>query len=254
MLKINTAYMTRILLLDDNDAVATGATVSYIIVDESHNIHGSGTMTEDTTNTGIYYVSWTPNAAGTWTIKITCSNPARGISLEYQVGGGVEQDIYDEMPRIVCKMDFWSNQDNVVTLTAGGETGTVSLPDVVVAGIPANTTIIRVVALLKIGLIRDTSGSDNNVDVATGHVEVQKGGSGGYVTAIDIPNSSWSIIVANSSERGGDGIIGDNDLGPNGENKVDGNGTYNFQFDDIGAIGDLELHDVLVGLRIFFTV
>lgn len=156
---------------------------------------------------------------------------------------------------LVHKMDFWSNQDDLVILTAGGESGVVALPDVIVDKLPIGVTIIKVVALIKIGLIRDTSTSDNAIDVATGHVEVQKGGSGGYVTAIDIPDNSWSVIIANSNERGGDGIAGDNDLGPLGLNKVDGNGTYNLQFDDIGVDGNnLELHDVLVGLRIHFTV
>jgi hypothetical protein len=151
----------------------------------------------------------------------------------------------------LCHLDFWSNSDDVVTLTAGGEAGVVALPDVVVAGIPANATIVRVVAMIKIALIRDTSGGNNAVDVATGHVEVQKGGGGGYDTAIDIPDNSWAVIVATSADRGGDVIIGDNDI----KSKVDGDAIYNFEFDDIGVDGNnLELHDVTVGLRIYFTI
>lgn len=164
-------------------------------------------------------------------------------------------DMQPRIPRITCHMDFWSNSQAVANITAGGEAGVVSLPDVVVAGLPTGVTIIRVVALLKIALIKDTSGSDNAVDVATGHVEVQKGGGGGYATAIDVPDNAWSVDVSEATERGGDVEIGDNDLGPSGANKVDGNATYNFEFDDIGSDGtNLQLVDVKVGLRIYFTV
>lgn len=164
-------------------------------------------------------------------------------------------DIQPRIPRITCHMDFWSNSQAIANITAGGEAGVVSLPDVVVAGLPTGVTIIRVVALLKIAIIKDTSGSDNAVDVATGHVEVQKGGAGGYVTAIDIPEDAWSVDVSEATERGGDVMIGDNDLGPSGANKVDGNATYNFEFDDIGSDGtNLQLVDVMVGLRVYYTV
>jgi len=164
-------------------------------------------------------------------------------------------DMQPRVPRITCRMDFWSDSQAVANITAGGEAGVVSLPDVVVAGLPTGVTIIRVVALLKIAIIKDTSASDNAVDVATGHVEVQKGGGGGYVTAIDVPDNAWSIDVSEATERGGDVMIGDNDLGPSGANKVDGNATYNFEFDDIGSDGtNLQLVDVMVGLRVYFTV
>lgn len=157
----------------------------------------------------------------------------------------------DKIPRITNFMDFWSDPSASVTLTAGGESGVVALPDVVVAGLPTGVTIIRVVAVIKIALIRDSSGSDNAVDVATGHIEVQKGGAGGYMTAINIPDNAWLVDVSSSAERGGDALIGSADI----KTKVDGNATYNLQFDDIGVDGNsLVLADVIVGIRVYFTV
>lgn len=145
--------------------------------------------------------------------------------------------------------DFWSKQVASVTLTAGGEAAPVALPDVVVSGLPVGATILRVVALLKIALIRDTSTADNAVDVSTGHVEVRKGPGGTWTQAIDIPDNAWSVDVSTSPDRGGDAMIGDRDL----KAEVDGDATYNVQFDLLGVDGtSLLLLDVMVGLRIFF--
>jgi len=177
-----------------------------------------------------------------------------GVEAKVDTIDGVVDSIKtetDKIPRITNFMDFWSDPSASVTLTAGGESGVVALPDVVVADLPTGVTIIRVVAVIKIALIRDSSGSDNAIDVATGHIEVQKGGAGGYMTAINIPDNAWLVDVSSSAERGGDALIGSIDI----KTKVNGNGTYNFEFDDIGVDGNsLLLVDVIVGLRVYFTV
>lgn len=145
--------------------------------------------------------------------------------------------------------DFWSDPASSVVLTAGGEAAPVALPDVVVAGLPVGATILRVVAILIISVLRDTSTADNAVDVATGTVEVRRGPGGTWTTAINIPINSWAVIVGTSPDRGGAPLIGNIDV----SGEVTGNGTYNLQFALLGVTGsNLLLLDVMVGLRIYF--
>lgn len=150
--------------------------------------------------------------------------------------------------RIISSMDFWSDETASVTLTAGGETGVVALPSVTIA-IPTGVTILRVVALIKIALIRDSSGSDNAVDVATGHVEVRSDAPGTWTTAINVPDNAWSVDVSTSADRGGNVLVGSIDI----KAEVDANDTYEFEFDDIGVDGNnLLLLDVITGLKVYF--
>lgn len=270
MLKINTAYITRVLLLDDNDSPVTGATVNYTLIDESHNAETSGTMTEDATNTGIYYVSWTPNAAGTWTLRITSSSPARGISLEYQVGEGVEQDTYDivnhatyglsalntnlaaDFDRHVTWIDCWSDETARVQIT--GVSSDVNLPDVIVPTLPTGATIWKVVILFKSHTLKDTSTLDNAINTASA-IRIKKStGIWGVddIVAYDIPDNAWAVDVSEATEKTGPcfvGNINNDDL----SSEVDAAATYNLRFENIQADGaNLELEGVAVGLRVYF--
>jgi hypothetical protein len=146
-------------------------------------------------------------------------------------------------------LDFWSDSNPVVTLTAGGEAGVVALPDVVVDALPTGLTLRKVVAMLIISVIRDTSGVNNAVDVATGHVEVRRGPGGTWTRAIDIGNNAWAVVVANGQDRGGAPHIGNTEISA----EVDRAATYNFELDDLGVDGNnLLLLDVLTGLRFIY--
>lgn len=152
--------------------------------------------------------------------------------------------------------DFWSgNQDKI---TIPGAATNIDFPDVVVDGIPVGVTIFRVVALLKVRAIKDTSGEANYIDQAGKALRVKKStGSWGAddVVAINFDQNQWYIEA--SSKEGGDVLIGDNDIA----NEVDANATYNFRseqvnrLDAISALVDnLELYDVQVGLRIWYSI
>jgi len=155
------------------------------------------------------------------------------------------------VPRITCHMDFWGDpQDNLVQITNAATS--INLPNVVVADLPAGITITRVIALLKIALARDTSGSDNAVNNANMDLMVDSNaGYGSTVTAINIPDNSWHVDVSTSPDRGGDVLIGNTDVTA----EVTGNATYYFRFENAQADGNnLELHDINAGLRVYFTV
>ncbi|MHA1330137.1 MAG: hypothetical protein ACTSR2_03575 [Candidatus Hodarchaeales archaeon] len=156
----------------------------------------------------------------------------------------------DKIPNLVSHMDFWSENDDEISLNTIS-TSDYNLPNCSVSGLPSGITIIRVVALLKIALIKDTSGSDNAINGATALKVDASSDYSSVVTAIDISDNSWAVDVSEGTERGGDVLIGDHDI----KNEVTGNGTYYARLEDIACDGDnLKLKDVAWGLRIYFTV
>jgi hypothetical protein len=154
------------------------------------------------------------------------------------------------------RMDFWS--DVTAKISIDGTAADLDFPSVVVSGLPASITLVRVVAMLKYSHRKDTSAADNYIDVASKTIRVKKStGSWGTddVVAIDMPIDS--LYTTKSTKEGGDLIIGDNDV----KSEVDGDATYNFRTvqttraDAISALADhLELYDVQMGVRVEFTV
>lgn len=156
----------------------------------------------------------------------------------------------DKIPKTVCSMIFWSDVSALLSIT--DSSASLNCNNVVVTGLPSGVTIIRVVALLKIQFIRDTSASDNAINNASMTLKVDA--DSGYtstVTAIDIPDNSWAVDVSTSPDLSGDIIEGDNNI----KTEVTENATYYVRFENAQADGaNLELHGVQVGLKIYFTV
>jgi hypothetical protein len=157
----------------------------------------------------------------------------------------------DKIPRILCSMDFWSDVDDVINLTAASSDD--ALPDVVVAGLPTGVTLVRVVAMFMCRAIENTSASGaNGINGAGQKIRVKKStGTWGVddVAAIDLADNMW--LTAASTREMGDVIIGDNDV----KSEVDENATYNLRFEDNSVDYDnLRLNDVKVGIRVYFTI
>lgn len=161
-------------------------------------------------------------------------------------------DIAADLDRHLSYVDFWSVTDDVIAVTATADQD-YNLPDVTVPTLPTGFTIYRVVLLFKCSLIRDTSGSDNGIDEA-GLIRIKADGDANFdangITAYTILDNMWLVDVTNvGRDRGGDAFVGATDL----SSKVTGADTYNLRLDSISADGsNLELHDVAVGLRIYF--
>ena len=145
----------------------------------------------------------------------------------------------------ISMMEFNSEIDDIITLTTA--TANVALPDIVIADIPANTTIVRVIGSLSIHSITDTSGALNAINGA-GMVQIQKSVGGVYTNLITIPDNLWRIQA--STEIGGMIVRGTNDAA----SEVTANGTYNLKFNgNIFVDGNnLELSDVQVILKVYF--
>ena len=168
-------------------------------------------------------------------------------------------DMQPRVPRTQPYMDFWSDQADKITINDDDPSvGDVDFPSVVVAGLPSGVTIARAIAILKVKAVKDTSGSDNKIEFASKTIRVKKS-TGAWGTndlvAINFDQNQWYTTA--STKENGDVMIGDNDV----KAEVDGVATYNFRSEEtnrsdaISALADsLELYDVQMGLRIYFTV
>lgn len=146
-------------------------------------------------------------------------------------------------------LDFWSDIDDEIDLPAAA--ADTDLPDVVVSGLPSGISLVRVVAILKVRAIENTSATGANAIKGAQAIRVKKSTSTwgtDDVVAINLPDNLWT--VAASTRESGDVLIGDNDV----KATVDGDGTYNLRFEDaLVDYASLRLNDVLVGLRFFFS-
>lgn len=167
------------------------------------------------------------------------------------MGYGINAAVIEaEIQKAVTWLDFWSDSADVIDL--GTPAADVNLPDVVVSGLPAGVAMVRVVAILKVRAIENTSSSGANAISGAQAIRVMKstGTTWGVddVAAIDLPNNLWT--VAASTRESGDVLIGDNDV----KGEVDEDATYNLRFEDsLVDYDSLRLNDVLVGLRFYFT-
>ncbi len=160
-----------------------------------------------------------------------------------------ESNITGEVQKAVTFLDFWSDADDVIDLPAAA--ADTALPDVVVSGIPSGISLVRVVAVLKVRAIENTSASGANAINGAQAIRVKKStGSWGTddLAAINLPDNLWT--VAASTRESGDLLVGDNDV----QSEVDGNATYNLRFENARVdYANLRLNDVKVALRFYFT-
>lgn len=149
----------------------------------------------------------------------------------------------------VSYIDFWSDIDDLITLST--TTTNETLLDVVVADIPAADTVLRVIGMLNIRELEDSSTAANAVNGAFDLKVKKSTGAWGTddVALINIINNT--LLTPASGTTTGNIIYGDEDVA----SEVDGNATYNFRFDGNCFVdGDsLLLRDVQVGLRVYFS-
>jgi len=147
-------------------------------------------------------------------------------------------------PRSYFTLDSWSVSQQQVQLTSVA--GDKVLPDVVVSGIPASVTIIRAVAFLRFRVVENTFAGANSLSGAQA-IQVRKA-AGAYVNAISFVASMFTFTAA--TREGGLIIEGDINLATA---TVDGNATYNFQWDEaVAAQNNLQFNDVQVGIKVYF--
>ena len=165
-----------------------------------------------------------------------------------------QSDLETILARKYPFMDFWAHPAaDKVTITSSA--ADIAFPSIVVAGLPSGLTLVRVVFVLVIANLKDTSAADNYINAASKSIRIMlTGGAWGTNDIIALTLDNQALYTKASAERGGPVLYG-----PDIKATVTGNGTWDVQSDEdarsdaIVALGDdLELFDVSVGLRFFY--
>ena len=166
----------------------------------------------------------------------------------------------EKFARTVSCMTFSSaaNDANCPIIVIPGTGADLDFPSVAVAGIPTGANILRADMALVIGGLFDTSTAENQIKVATSDQLQVKVSTGSWV-ANDIPCLEFEALglqVGASAYGSGAVLWGAIDI----KSVVTGNATYNFRSVETTTLkgvestgGGLELHNVSIVIRVFFT-
>lgn len=204
---------------------------------------------------GIYYTYTFPNASWQngdqilyeiYNTVITVGGEVFTLATVQGFGCIGASTLVAAKDRLLFSVDYWSIPQLSVVVPAGAATQT--MPDVVVAALPAGITVIKATAMFKFRSITN-AGAVNMLNGAQ-HIQVQKGGAGGFADAISLITDQFTIAAA-TVDAPGDVVVGDHNVVA----KVDGNATYNFQWTSACAdVAGLTFNDVQVGLKIWYSV
>ena len=164
-------------------------------------------------------------------------------------------EIKNIFSRKISFMDFWSDPADKITVT--NTAADLDFPDIVVAGLPSGLTIARAVLVMTVRALNDTSTANNYINAASKTIRVKKStGAWGADDVVGITFDNLSLFTVASTKESGPNLFGSSDV----KSEVDGNATYNVRSeqtnraDAIKALGNnLELYDIQVGIRVFFS-
>lgn len=188
---------------------------------------------------------WVENIIDLWD-RLTA---ARAGYLDELAAANLPADVdglMDSRDRQLFTMDFWSTpQEEVAVTNAAGDK---ALPNVTVADLPAGAVVVRAIAFFKFRMVENTNAGANKLNGAQ-EIQVRDDTPSAWIDGINFADDMFSLEA--ETREGGDVIIGAIDVSAT----VDGNDTYNFQWDE--AVADLDginFNDVQVGLRIWYSV
>ena len=147
--------------------------------------------------------------------------------------------------------DFWSEPVEEIQINAAGVT--VTLPSVIIDGIPVGAAILRAIAMFKFRMVENTNAAANKLNGATVPgisqvIQVRDDTPGAWINAINFTDDQFSL--EGQTREGGDVCIGSKDI----SDIVDGNEGYEFQW--LLARSDLDFinfNDVQMGIRVWYT-
>ena len=206
-------------------------------------------------DTGICYML---DGTGAWVVDPFVDAGALRALIGTPAGASVSADIAgiktqtDKTPKLISKpVAFWSDPQLALTVTTPA--GTLTMPSVVVAGLPAGAIVTHAKAIVMSRVIMNDSVATNYLDGATVAVTSQviqiKKGGGAWVDAITFLNTQLSI--AGTTREGGPVLACSIDL----SGTITGNDTYSFQWLLAKALAaDLYLQGVHVLIQLDYTV
>jgi len=149
--------------------------------------------------------------------------------------------------QVITSIDLWSAYTSQIVLWSSAED--ISLPSIIIAGLPDGAIIIRAVMMLKYRTIENTSENGNNISGGQ-NIQAQKAVDGSWITGIALEGDECSVPA--TTRETGDVMMGTDDI--SGQVPVNG-AEMNFQWTE-GQVADdgLIFNDIQVGLRIWFIV
>ena len=149
---------------------------------------------------------------------------------------------------ILCSMDFWSDPQEEVVVTADHTTP--GLPTVTIADLPPGATRVRAIAMFKFRMVENTNAAENSIDHTDPQpIQVRSDAPGTWRDAINFVDEQFTIAA--TTREGGDVLIGSIDVAI----EVDENDGYNFQWLNAEAhLGNLQFNDVQTGIRIWYSI
>lgn len=148
--------------------------------------------------------------------------------------------------RQLAMLDCWSAYQEELAVPAAAADQ--ALPDVVVADLPFGAVVVKAIAMFKARTIENTYAGVNKLSGAQ-HIQVRDDTPGTWRDAISFPDDLFTL--APEAREGCDLCMGDHDIAV----EVDGNDTYNFQWDE--AVADqasILFNDIQVGLKIWYRL
>jgi hypothetical protein len=146
-------------------------------------------------------------------------------------------------------MDFWSAFLRMVAMTTTATD--INLPNVVIAGLPASSTVHRVIFSLYINAMSNSSAGGNGLNGAQNIRLKASAGTWGVddIVALALIADQWGI--AQSVPMFSLFAFGSADL----SSKVVGVGTYNIRFEDaLAQANNLYMFEVQCQLRVYYTI
>jgi hypothetical protein len=188
-------------------------------------------------------------------------NPQAGMQTSINTIDGIVDSIKTQTDKIAGKMIFrqtFRSATPSAIIAIPATAADLTFPSVVVVGIPAGATLLRVEAILVIGALLDTSTAENQVNASSKTLRVKKAaGSWGTDDVVALTFTHDGLQCKASEYGGGRVLFGGTDV----KSEVDGNATYNFaseqtnRTDAVSATGNnLELLDVSVLLDVEYTL
>lgn len=148
--------------------------------------------------------------------------------------------------RISKQRPFWCT-GSTASITVNNAATDVALLSVTISGLPSYANIERVRAMFKYRKVENTNAGDNKLNGAQ-EIQVKETAAGSWTDAINFLDDD--IKVDGSITDGGDVVIGSIDV----KAEVDGNGTYDFQWDESSSdLDSLLFYSVQVGLVVEWT-
>ncbi len=145
--------------------------------------------------------------------------------------------------------EFWSKPHSNINMSASATD--VNLNDIVVNNLPSGITIRFVFGIMIVNRVNTTQNNDRYI-TGVQFIRIKEAAGAWDVDDIDLIDLPARTVSARmSSSQGGCLIPGTYDV----KSVVDGDGTYNIQWEDIDSnAADWTINSLIVGLKVYWSL